>query len=593
MKTIENLEIEESIEHNAKVIKNGFKEGIVIKRTPYNDLIISKNHIEEVKEEISKMFCVWVLNRTITYLDHSDDPYYDHSGKVLEDECEDTEELLEMYNNLREWAEQEYTGSSMPSFQSGYGLNHLTYSDKIDEVVREYSRELLFENIPESKDRDMWVDDTLAESLELDLEEKLKDFCYDICPSEAWDLSHEKVEYELMEEELISRLRSEERHKHKIIAQQFVKKYLSNLQNISLEMNDKYWILKLNEVLNVATKDELKALENVGLPLLFSNRAREVSKYLIEGKLTNTIPKSIKPILEKLYKSQKNKELQNIKENTAYKDEAKTYLEYILPSLWEFKKINNLSNPKLTKFKEYLKEKLPEADLNVVISLWARIIGKNSDYITYMTEIYFNFRKNRSNDKMNLEQFGIYLKEKHTGLPLPSNEEWSKIIGNPINDIKATPKDLIDIEVLAGFLDCYILEEMPISKNHIIDVLKTKGNINYGTFIDDKMVKCNKEKALGYLHNISENSYNILLGKLKLRIDKKKEEQNLIDKVHTELLLEYPDAEFLIKQLYVHNKDHYGIKVYVGDKGYLFDYNGTLEELIKELKEMIKGSLGK
>ena len=69
-------------------------------------------------------------------------------------------------------------------------------------------------------------------------------------------------------------------------------------------------------------------------------------------------------------------------------------------------------------------------------------------------------------------------------------------------------------------------------------------------------------------------------------------EEKIIKALTESLAKSYPDEFFVIDSLAIYDKNLYGIKIYINEKGFLFDFDGSIKELTKYLGDMIEESSG-
>jgi hypothetical protein len=84
---------------------------------------------------VSNWFAYIILNNEKYIVDNSLDPTWDHSGRVVSaDESFD----LNDYETFGDFIENEYTGDSTASVNSGCGLYHTTYDESLDYMTYEW-----------------------------------------------------------------------------------------------------------------------------------------------------------------------------------------------------------------------------------------------------------------------------------------------------------------------------------------------------------------------------------------------------------------------------------------------------------------------
>jgi len=140
------------------------------------------------------------------------------------------------------------------------------------------------------------------------------------------------------------------------------------------------------------------------------------------------------------------------------------------------------------------------------------------------------------------------------------------------------------IQSVSGFLNS-VINKVPSSKEEINDILQNKISKVY--FYNDLHYGWNYISAKNFINKLSESQYNLLIKYLTEKISKKHKEREFADSIEMEVKEKYPNILFAIKDICVYNKNSYGIKMYLKDRGYLFDFDGTKEELIELICDQI------
>jgi len=91
------------------------------------EIEISGEHLIDLQLELYAHFADWLLGEDMYYVDHSDDPPWDHSGSLQKVSLTETYRERVQKMSLTEWMEETYTGNSHPTFTSGYGISRIGY----------------------------------------------------------------------------------------------------------------------------------------------------------------------------------------------------------------------------------------------------------------------------------------------------------------------------------------------------------------------------------------------------------------------------------------------------------------------------------
>lgn len=159
-------ENEEDIQYNEKALSKSLIAGLVLRRTPYSDLIISQEILNKIKNELRKTtytsFCNWVLRQDNTKLDHSQDP----PEHIMVDKTA----WVAQYSTIGQWIKEEYTTQ---------------FETKIWETCSYLAWETIFSDIPDEEQNTQpgeltWRDANIADCLESNLEDALFVFCQSI-----------------------------------------------------------------------------------------------------------------------------------------------------------------------------------------------------------------------------------------------------------------------------------------------------------------------------------------------------------------------------------------------------------------------------
>lgn len=105
------------------------------------DLIITTQWRHDLQAHAGRQFVRWVMDGIDRVLTHDYDPAWDHSGSLREIKT-DPRMLLIRHELLSDWANNEFTGYSEATYDSGYGLHWTTYEadirDHIERQVNSY-----------------------------------------------------------------------------------------------------------------------------------------------------------------------------------------------------------------------------------------------------------------------------------------------------------------------------------------------------------------------------------------------------------------------------------------------------------------------
>ena len=94
-----------------------------------------ENNIEDYFKLVSNWFAYIILNNPKYEVDHSFDPSWDSSGRVIRS---DEKFDLNDYATFNDFIEREYTGESKASYVSGHGMYHYTYEEPFEQITLEW-----------------------------------------------------------------------------------------------------------------------------------------------------------------------------------------------------------------------------------------------------------------------------------------------------------------------------------------------------------------------------------------------------------------------------------------------------------------------
>ena len=369
-----------------KPIENEFKEGFVIKRTPYLDLVITQEDIAYIKNKVSQKFCEWVFGGASSYLERNSNPVWAEIEGFLMFEEKDQSFLISKYKTLGEWMEKEHTGKVIKNFDSGKGIVHLVYAHFLSPLTDNICDDLLSSDMGEISEDifDDWTGSELSNG------EYLKDlvynFLYGIPTEEAWMISNEKV-WKIIQKKEFKRVKPKafKKTKKKIVknrakvAIDFIDKYFTDIKDTFVDTSDNSWISVMDERISKIPKEDLLTINNSCLYLNWTKRSGKIFNNLIRkhsGELLEGDPAKIK--LDKLL------HVESAASPTSEKEiyELGRYLDYIMPIYTDFKnEIGNVSPNKVKNFLNYTKEKDIPVDETLVRILWEKVIRGNPRYL--------------------------------------------------------------------------------------------------------------------------------------------------------------------------------------------------------------------
>lgn len=88
-----------------------------------------ENNIDSYIKEVAEWFSYIILKYKKYEIDHSFDPPWDNSGRVI---CSGEQINLDDYDTFEDFLENEYSGTSSPSYMSGHGMFHEAYREDFD-----------------------------------------------------------------------------------------------------------------------------------------------------------------------------------------------------------------------------------------------------------------------------------------------------------------------------------------------------------------------------------------------------------------------------------------------------------------------------
>lgn len=168
-------------------------------------LEILKEHFESELRKTEDKFIhevsVWVVKQLLLGekydVDYSDDPPWDHSGKVF---STGKPYNVEDYDTLEEFFE-EYNGHSSPTFTSGCGMYHDRYSENLEEWTREFVHDIVCKKVEEyykkNEEFQTWAKEVVTEEYHSE-QHFLEDLVIYVCESELDDYIYSDMVYDLI-----------------------------------------------------------------------------------------------------------------------------------------------------------------------------------------------------------------------------------------------------------------------------------------------------------------------------------------------------------------------------------------------------------
>jgi hypothetical protein len=271
----------------------GNADWIISLPTGYANLLISSAWREEIVAWAGTRFVRWVLSGVRPEITHDYDPPWDHSGQVRKRRA-DPLTLRILYSTLAEWLEEECTGQSRATYDSGYGLYWLTYGDELEEHIRERLTELILSQYrPSSLECEDDFQDVLWDdlgSVTISLEAALSLYVGQMSTAEIWKRFETLTYAQIEEEQRLSAERAAHYKRMHQLARQFWITHFADLQGTRIEQPE-FKALHLEEHLRElfadADPDVVEAIAEVGLPGIFSNSVVEAIKRLAQNALSD------------------------------------------------------------------------------------------------------------------------------------------------------------------------------------------------------------------------------------------------------------------------------------------------------------------
>ena len=135
------------------------------------------------------------------------------------------------------------------------------------------------------------------------------------------------------------------------------------------------------------------------------------------------------------------------------------------------------------------------------------------------------------------------------------------------------------------------IQKVPTTKELLIEQInQSTFNTNITIMTNNEFAEWNKIKVIDLLNELDENKWNYVLRNLKQENKQKNKEIELQEQLLDKLLTLYPNADIDLIEFCMYYKNCYGIKIHINEKSYLFEFDGTLDELVKEIELLIEES---
>ena len=270
------------IAYNEKILEGPIKEGLILRRDPYSDILLTTQHLNELRRRLYELFCNWVLDETV---------YEDNTWsrpRIVEHEASQ-EALLEKYSDISLWMDKELSGSTHPAFSN----LAQTFADEVQEICYSVALEIFVTDVPPDEENE-WRCSTLFDSSVMYLEEALLTFCRSISTAEAWDFGKKVTCENRAIEQAKQKVHQQKYAEAREIAVKFIQLNCSSLQKLDLSLKDKSWVPTLKEATCYATDQELDALKLVGYPLHLSNNAANLIQAFLDERIEERNKKLLK-----------------------------------------------------------------------------------------------------------------------------------------------------------------------------------------------------------------------------------------------------------------------------------------------------------
>ncbi len=145
---------------------------------------------------------------------------------------------------------------------------------------------------------------------------------------------------------------------------------------------------------------------------------------------------------------------------------------------------------------------------------------------------------------------------------------------------------LLDFLSRSIYQNLYLKEDIS-DIDYLIKLIEERKNWTRVNFIETEF---DKERILNELNKINDESKNVLIKKINKLVAEYNKELILHDKLVSLIDAKYEDGDYDIADFVVYSKNNFGIKFYSPNGGYLFDFEGSLEELADELIGILEES---
>jgi len=131
-------------------------DSIIDKKYVVNGLefTITRSDYFKYISKICLKYCDWVRNGSLYDINHDNDPYYDHSGKLEIISEGNMYKNITSFETVDNWIHDCYNGNKKPTFCSGRGFSHSTFND----YIREYMsfEHIIYEKLNTKKGEDLY-----------------------------------------------------------------------------------------------------------------------------------------------------------------------------------------------------------------------------------------------------------------------------------------------------------------------------------------------------------------------------------------------------------------------------------------------------
>lgn len=245
---------------------------------------------EQITTWVGITFATWVLNEKRHMLTHEYDPPWDSSG-LTETMQVSSHRLLDLYDTLMSWLENEYTGQSTATFSSGCGLYWETYGDWLEQHIQQQVTDLFRMKYAAALaetdlfDHPIW---DVADLVILALERALWHSVAQRPTIEIWNV-HERVARHQRAEQAAARDEQMAEHGRKqTLVVEFWNTHFPHL--LGVHMDYPHYVAsgieeRLQTLFLDANPDVIEAIQDIGLPGLCSNKVSARIKKVAQSAL--------------------------------------------------------------------------------------------------------------------------------------------------------------------------------------------------------------------------------------------------------------------------------------------------------------------